>query len=175
MGSTSLENSPNRLLKLNAGTSDGLATLRSMCSPTEKWTRVHWNTRTSQTLPRAVDFPAPRPGLMMVPPGPPLLWISDQWVAFHTPLCPETSFQTCLPGTVLVFSFHPVIQGLTRYQAASGCVPEGTQCGAAGLSSSILGITAHTYTLAPSGGASRSLDQWSSAPSDVGLIHKKYL
>lgn len=98
MGSTSLENSPNHLLKLNAGTSYGSATLRSMCSPMEKWTRVHRNTRTSQTLPRAVDFPAPRPGLMMVPPGPPLLRLSDRWVALHTPLCPETSFQTCLLG-----------------------------------------------------------------------------
>lgn len=167
MGSTSLENWLNRLLKLNVATSDGSATLTPRCSPTEKWTRVHPNTRTSRTLPRAVDFPAPRPGLVMVPPGPPLLRISDQWVALHTPLCPETSFQTCLPETVLVFSFHPVIQGLTRHQAASGCIPEGTQCGAAGVNSSTPGITAHTYTLAPSGGASRSLDHWSSAPSDA--------
>ena len=128
-----LKNSLHRLLKPNAATSDGSATLMPTCSPMEKWTRVHPNTRTTQTSPRAVDFPVPSPGLVMVPPRPPLLRISDLtehgWVAFHTPLCPETSFQTCLPGTVLVFSFHPVIRGLTRPQVGSGCFPEGTQCG----------------------------------------------
>lgn len=173
-----LENSLHRLLKPNAATSDGLATLMPMCSPMEKWTHVHPNTRTTQTLPRAVDFPVPSPGLMMVPPRPPLLRISDLtehgWVAFHTPLCPETSFQTCLPGTVLVFSFHPVIRGLSDLRQAAGASQKARSVGCLYQLQHPGNHSAHTYTLeplgstrAPRGGAARYLDQWPSAPSDT--------
>lgn len=174
-----LENSPHRLLKPNAATSDGLATLMPVCSPMEKWTRVYPNTRPTRTLPRAVDSPAPRPGLVMVPPCPSLLQISDLtehgWVSCHTSLCPETSFQTCLPGTVLGFPVHPVIRGLTRPQAGSGSFPEGTQCG---LPVSAPAPRESLLTLTPFNPAEEQPTVWTSGPQSPqtqGPIGKKYL